>query len=129
MDSLKESEISLLIDESKGYVIREFPFDQQHCHDILRDAMLLRSKDDHNNNDDSSSSSATIAKYLKPDRMVSDSIWDNKYIRGDISCWVTPKLCKELNLNGISKFVQTMIKQLKVLKPQLHLCDDFSVPC
>lgn len=28
---------------------------------------------------------------------------------------------------GISKFVQTMIKQLKVLKPHLHLCDDFSV--
>jgi len=121
MDSLSESEISLLIDESIGYVVRDFPFDQKHCHDILKDAMLLRSKDD--DDDDG----VTKEKYLKPARMGSDSIWDNKYFRGDLSCWVTPKLCKELNLDGISKFVQTMIKQLKVLKPQLHLCDDFSV--
>jgi [Skp1-protein]-hydroxyproline N-acetylglucosaminyltransferase len=31
------------------------------------------------------------------------------------------------NIIGISKYVQIMIKQLKVLKPYLHLCDDFSV--
>ena len=102
MDSLNDNEISLLIDDTKGYIIRDFPFNYEFCKDIHNDVMNIRNNDDNNNDND---------KILKPARMGSNTIWDSKYFRGDVSCFITPKLCKELNLNGNNTLILIIISK------------------
>jgi hypothetical protein len=103
MDSFNEDDIKALTSDDIGYVVIDNPFQYHHHHhhhheekqdhhnndildNILNDVMIIRSKDnDH---------------YLKSARMGSDNIWDSNYFRGDSSCWVTPKLCKDLGLTG-----------------------------
>jgi hypothetical protein len=50
-------------------------------------------------------------------------------LRGDLTCWITPELCKDLSLPAMKSFVQAMIKVLKPYQKELGLVADYSVQC
>ena len=50
-------------------------------------------------------------------------------LRGDLTCWVTPDLCKDLQLPAMKSYVQAMIKLLKPFHQELGLAADYSVQC
>ena len=50
-------------------------------------------------------------------------------LRGDLSCWVTPELCRDQSLPGMKSYVQAMIKVLKPFHQELGLVADYSVQC
>jgi hypothetical protein len=48
-------------------------------------------------------------------------------LRGDLTCWITPDLCRDLSLPAMKTFVQSMMKMLKPFQQELGLVADYSV--
>lgn len=48
-------------------------------------------------------------------------------LRGDLTCWITPDLCRDLSLSAMKSFVQSMMKLLKPFQQELGLVADYSV--
>lgn len=48
-------------------------------------------------------------------------------LRGDLTCWITPDLCRDLSIPVMKSFVQTMMKMLKPFHQELGLVADYSV--
>lgn len=48
-------------------------------------------------------------------------------LRGDLTCWITPDLCRDLSLSAMKTFVQSMMKLLKPFHEELGLVADYSV--
>ena len=72
----------------------------------------------------------TKADYLHPAKIGSNKNShpiDAPIFRGDLICWVTPKLCGELHLTAMKTYIQMMIKLMKPLKESLDLIEDYSV--
>lgn len=66
-----------------------------------------------------------IKNHVRPARMNrgNDEFLDES-IRGDSICWITSKLCKELNLNGLDEYIKRLIHENQVFKEYLGLEDD-----
>ncbi len=48
-------------------------------------------------------------------------------IRGDLRCWLSPKICSEENLTSTSMLVKNLIQTCVRLKPHLNLNGDYSI--
>jgi len=72
---------------------------------------------------------ASLRALLTPAGMSrGDSKWTSSTHRSDSTCWVTPDLCKERGLDGLSAFVKQMVRECKPLKSHLGISgQDFSV--
>jgi len=58
-----------------------------------------------------------------------ENLWTDDKFRGDRACWVTPNLCRDLQLNNFELFVKRLIRECKIFRrhPCFGLNGDFSV--
>jgi Rps23 Pro-64 3,4-dihydroxylase Tpa1-like proline 4-hydroxylase len=69
-----------------------------------------------------------VKNYVRPARMNrGDDEFLDESLRGDSICWITPTLCKELNLNGLDEYVKRIIMENQIFKEYLSLDDDYNI--
>lgn len=66
---------------------------------------------------------------ITPAMSKGDTKWSNPNVRGDLTCWVTPNLCKDLKLEYFSAFIRRLISECKFFRAHgdLGLTSDYSV--
>ena len=112
--AISSAEVLSLSDESNlQLIVKDAIFEDHFVDALLRDAEIISLSED----------------ILKQSRMGSkkNSLVGLDALRGDLTCWITPDLCKDLSLPAMKSFVQIMIKLLKPYQSSLGLLPDYSI--
>lgn len=112
-DILPEDVFSLSDDSNLQLIVKDAIFEEHFVDALLRDTEIISS----------------VGSVLKQSRMGSsaNALVGLGALRGDLTCWITPDICKDHSLNAMKTFVQTMIKLLKPFQSTLDLLPDYSV--
>ena len=111
---ISDDDVLALSDESLyQVVVKDLAFDEYSLKALNNDADVIARKKD----------LLTASKIGSKDQelLQSDSL------RGDLTCWITPDLCKALSLNAMTCYVTHMMKKLKPFQKKLGLAEDYSV--
>mmetsp|Transcript_14433 Transcript_14433/g.23900 ORF Transcript_14433/g.23900 Transcript_14433/m.23900 type:complete len:401 (+) Transcript_14433:71-1273(+) len=71
----------------------------------------------------------SLREHLRPAKMSKsqgEGEWEDENHRGDSICWVTPQLCRDLNLSSLQSFIVKMLQGCGALRDELGLTMDYS---
>ena len=110
---LPEDIFSLSDESNLQLIVKDALFEEHFVDALVRDTEIISS----------------VGSILKQSKMGSsaDALVGLGALRGDLTCWITPDICRDLSLTAMKSFVQTMIKLLKPYKTALDLSSDYSV--
>ena len=107
-------DVLALSDESPfQVVVKDLLFDERSLEALNADASIIAS----------GKGLLTASKMGNKDQKLLQS----ETLRGDLTCWITPDLCKDLSLSAMMCYVKLMIKALKPFQKDLGLAADYSV--
>lgn len=111
---ISDDNVLALSDESLyQVVVKDLVFDEATLKALKNDTdIIVRKKD-----------LLTASKMGSKDQ---DLLQSNS-LRGDLTCWITPDLCKDLSLSAMTCYVKLMMKTLKPFQKKLGLAADYSV--
>ena len=111
---ISEEEVFSLTDGSPFQVVlKDSVLIESSLKALVADANVIASKD----------GLLTASKMGSKD----EELLQSNSLRGDLTCWITPDLCKDLSLSAMASYVKLMIKTLKPFQKVLGLAADFSV--
>jgi hypothetical protein len=106
IDSLDEGTINC-----GGFIVKSRTLDVEFWKLLLEEVSTIRS-----------------AGNFQPAKVGSySSTMNTPIFRGDMICWVTPRICRDLQLRAMQQLVQSFIKAVKPIKGAFELVDDYSV--
>ena len=109
-----DDDVHALSDESPfQVVVKDLVFNELSLEALYADAKII----------DSKKGLLTASKMGNKDQ----NLLQSETLRGDLTCWITPDLCKDLSLSAMMCYVKLMIKTLKPFQKDLGLAADYSV--
>ena len=111
---ITDDDVLAVSDESLfQVVVKDFVFDECSLAALNADANIIASQ----------------KNLLNASRMGSkdQKLVQSDSLRGDLTCWITPDLCKDLSLSAMACYVKLMMKTLKPFHKALGLAADYSV--
>jgi hypothetical protein len=111
---ISDDDVLALSDESlHQVVVKDLVIDESTLKALNYDADIVARKKD----------LLTASKMGSKDQ----ELLQSNSLRGDLTCWITPDLCKDLSLSAMTCYVKLMMKTLKPFQKKLGLAADYSV--
>jgi hypothetical protein len=111
---ISQDDVFALSDCSKfQLIVKDTAFDSEYLDQLLSATKTI----------------STTAGILTPSKIGTKgtTLVGSDALRGDLTCWITPDLCRDLSLPAMKTFVQSMMKLMKPFHQELGLLADYSV--